>query len=266
LFERVVFPLDLTEPAVEILDNIRFLKQFNPEKVFLIYVATPGTPVRQKYRNRLKEYETRIGEEGLACEAVLNEGIPAKQVTELAKEKSAGLIYIPWRRKHALHRRFLGSSTREIIRLTETPVFIHKYTREVGERFSLENILYATDFDEAAKRAAPFLEFLSNRIQRIVFLYVGRRAADPMTQHERENRILLKLEELQKKIHLGKGTEVENHLETGNPIREILKKSRKSEIDLIVLGRFNDSPLRKVIGETAEKVADKSPCSILMIP
>ncbi len=132
-------------------------------------------------------------------------------------------------------------------------------------RKNLPRILFATDFGAAAGRARQYLEELSVLNAEIVILHVGKRAADPDSEARRSQVAEEELNALSRQISASTpGPDV--HDTVGDPPRKILQEAHKRHIDLILLGRFNDSPLRKLVGSTAEEVADKAQCSILLVP
>jgi universal stress protein A len=59
---------------------------------------------------------------------------------------------------------------------------------------------------------------------------------------------------------------VTGHLATGDPVDEILKRSRSLSADLLILGTLDAVGLERfLLGSVADKVAKRAPCSVLIV-
>jgi len=73
------------------------------------------------------------------------------------------------------------------------------------------------------------------------------------------------LENLRKDL-IEKDLSVRTHLVTGTPYREILKKSGREKVDLIVMGTHGRTGVKRLLlGSVAEKVVRLSTCPVLTV-
>ena len=68
------------------------------------------------------------------------------------------------------------------------------------------------------------------------------------------------------KISLGKGVEPKLIIKEGNVVNEITKCAQKEKCNLIVVGQKGlGATMKFLIGSVSNKLANKSPCSILIV-
>lgn len=264
MFKKVLFPLSFDIDVVQIINTSRFLYELNIEQFHLLHVISGGLGESSTARNLLEKAAAYIRENtGFSVSADLAEGHAATQIVTLAKERMFDLIFIPAHNKNIMTRTLLGSTSSDVIRMTETPALIYKCFFQ--EPLSWSTVLYATDFEEAAERAIPYVQFLGQVASKLIIQHVGRRAADPQTESKRQQMVGEKLVGLKKEL-TPFWREISTVTEIGNPPAAICDTSRSFRADLVVLGRGNAGFLKKLLGSTAERVANTVDSSILLVP
>jgi nucleotide-binding universal stress UspA family protein len=147
-------------------------------------------------------------------------------------------------------------------------------TIERKQSVSFKNILFATDFSEASRRAVPYAEAIARRYGSKIYLVhvIPSEARIPLaiepmpTELDRD----LVHAELDVKAFLSEGAlggiPHEVLLEQG-PIWEALSALiRQDEIDLLVLGTHGRGGLKKVIlGSVAEELFRRASCPVLTV-
>lgn len=259
VFAKALLPVDLHQDADEIKTRGKFIQQLGTVYCQILHVAGFGSLLRAK--QCLLNCANQLHEIGLQAEWALQEGIPAKTITNFAQTKQCDYIYIPSRRTNALYRTLLGSTAREVVRVTEVPVFIHKQHPPYWQPASLRTVLLATDFGPAVQRALPYAQALGAPDRHLTILHVGQRSADPHAEKRRQEQIQKGLDILTglAKPHFAS---LITRTGVGSPARRILAE----KADVIVLGRLNKRPLGDFLGSTAEEVTQESRCSILLVP
>jgi len=121
----------------------------------------------------------------------------------------------------------------------------------------VRNVLFATDFSEASRAAAPVAHAHAKRWGATVhLLYVD--ATGTKEPHP-------ELDGLAKE--LGADVPVKAVCESGIPADEILTYAEKNRIDLIVLGTHGRTGMSRVLlGSVAERVTRMSTCPVLTVP
>jgi nucleotide-binding universal stress UspA family protein len=152
-----------------------------------------------------------------------------------------------------------------VVRLTDLPVLVHKdYPRQNGNR-SVKNVLYATDFGAAASRAFGYVPAFGSNDAALTLLHVGERGADPEAEKARQKWVSVRLAEKRASLEGHYGL-VRTESLLGAPHRRILQVAKSMAADMILVGRFNDNPIRKIVGSTLERISDKAHCSLFVVP
>jgi nucleotide-binding universal stress UspA family protein len=140
-----------------------------------------------------------------------------------------------------------------------------------------EKILYPTDFSDASKKAIDYLVQLKDAgAKEIVILHViDEKGIDAVYRYgagsaveiigaiEKEAR--QEGEKIEKKLKQH-GLEVKVRIETGVPLKEILKVEEEEKVSAIVIGSHGKTNLEEmVLGSVSEKVIRKSKNPVLVI-
>ena len=140
-----------------------------------------------------------------------------------------------------------------------------------------EKILYPTDFSDVSKKALNYLVQLKDAgTKEIVVLHVidekgidaisryAAGSAEPMireiTKEAREEG-----KKIEKKLMQG-GLNVKIRIETGVPLKEILKVEEEERVSVIVIGSHGKTNLEEMfLGSVSEKVIRQSKTPVLII-
>ncbi len=140
-----------------------------------------------------------------------------------------------------------------------------------------EKILYPTDFSDASKKAIDYLVQLKDAgAKEIVILHViDEKGIDAIYRYgagsaveiigaiEKEARE--EGEKIEKKLRQP-GLEVKVRIETGVPLKEILKVEEEEKVSAIVIGSHGKTNLQEmVLGSVSEKVIRQSKKPVLVI-
>ncbi len=268
MFSNLLLPVDLTEPTAQLYEMIRFVYQFDCREVHLLHVLSSGTENRHKIEKRLAQRSEQLQvSEDLTVYTDIQQGHVATTVIEQAQRRDVECMYVPWRNKNFFYHTLLGSTTKDMVRMAYRPVFIYKRLRKIekGREGKLGSIIFPTDFGEAASRAWTFIENLAPYADSLTVLHVGKRAGDPDSESAREKEVNEKLENLREEYKT-RFPSIRLKSVIGSPKKRILESVHSQRADLVVMGRFNDTSIRTVFGSTSETVADKSECSVLVVP
>jgi nucleotide-binding universal stress UspA family protein len=147
-----------------------------------------------------------------------------------------------------------------------------------GGQQMFDKILYPTDFSDVARKALGYLKRLKDSgVREVVVLHVidyhGFDALHRLVGEEKfEDLKKIRMEETQK--HLQKvakelteaGLKVKLRIETGIPMREILKVEKEEAVSAIVIGSHGLSNLQEMfLGSVSEKVIRRSKTPVFVI-
>jgi len=141
-----------------------------------------------------------------------------------------------------------------------------------------EKILYPTDFSDVSKKALDYIKQLKESgAKEVVLLHVmdqrgtealHRFMEDSKIQELKKNRkneatkLLMSIEKELKEA----GLAVKSRIETGIPVREILRVEKEEDVSVMVIGSHGMSNLEEMfLGSVSEKVIRKCPKAVLVV-
>ncbi|MCF8011772.1 MAG: universal stress protein [Clostridiales bacterium] len=265
MFAKALFPIDLNQTMEETITRAKFISQLGTKYIHFLHIMPPGLGNLGHAQRRLDDIAVMLHSYGFGITRKARVGSPADTICQEAKDNDASYIYIPGRCKNVMYYALLGSTTRDVIRLTEKPAFVHKKRPDPWKQKGLSRVIYATDFEETAERSLTYLKSLSSTVSDITILHAGQRGSDPVSEKRRQLNVNNNLEHLEKELAKD-FAEVKVRAGVGLPDKLILEEAELSCVDLVVLGSLNQGLKQKIIGSTAEEVTGKSKCSILLVP
>lgn len=265
MFDKVLFPLNFKESDARIAEMLAFIRHFGTKQVVFLHVSSFGAAGSRKAERRLREVAENASEQGFETRVLLRNGSAANEIVRVCAEEELDFICFSWKRKSWIQRSVLGSTTRDVIRLSDIPVFVKKRMPPSPEESGL-TVVYGTDFQATDAQISPYLCFSGLTAQRLWLVHVGSRAPDPEAERRRVKEVEANLARLSREFS-DNYEEINEVATVGTPRREIVRRARRVGADLIVLGKSDKTTtFAEVIGSTAEEVPHSARCSVLLVP
>ncbi|WP_291321745.1 universal stress protein [Desulfonatronospira sp.] len=265
MFKKVLQPVDLNESIAEIKIRASFLYKMKAEELMLFYVLTPGLGSHKHAESRLRHFKSVLNEVGINVHYKVEEGHVAVEITKAAREQKADLIYIPASGRNFLISSLLGSTTQDVVRLADNPVWVHKKRPDLRHEEQMHRVVFATDFQQAAEKCCQLVYFIGELVPELVILHVGERAADPYSEQIRRENVNENLEKL-KEQYSGYFRKIRQLSRIGSPAGHILDVVDETRADAVILGRLNEPFPLHVMGSTCARVVSRVNSSVLLIP
>ncbi len=266
MLKTALVKVSLKEPPVRVAEMVAALRSFGTQEVHLVHVrASGGLTFPEKKRAQLERFREQAEALGLAAEVHILDGHAPTRILQAAWQLDADYIAIVWVHKAVLRQALLGSIDGDIVRMSDSPVFIFKQ-RFPGRTESLDSVLYATDFQATDARVLPYLKNRGFQARALYMLHVGERAPDPATDKARREEVLANLRRLANECaHAYENVET---LEALGPVgRTIVKTARATRVDLVIVGKVdNPDMFKKLVGSVADQLPQRAPCSVFIIP
>jgi nucleotide-binding universal stress UspA family protein len=209
--------------------------------------------------------------EGVACESLVREGVPAQQILAAARQFQADRVLLGTRSRSKLSKLLLGSVAEQVLRSVNLPVVTvgpeaHLPVGECGENV----VLHATTLRETSRPSAALAcQIAAARRQRLLLLHV----LPPMNEMERkgiptglDSMAMRELLDLAAEIHSEVGGKVEPVVVHGNPSIEILAASVERHASLIVLAATDRSAFESLTRDrTVYRVLAHARCPVLTL-
>lgn len=237
--------------------------EINPEFMALAPQLLEDT--EKEVKKHLDGIKDRLSNENVQCETILREGdVPHQFIVEEADKNEADLIVMGRRGKAGVLRFILGGVTSKVIGLTSKKVLVAPRAASI----SWKNIVIATDGSKQSEAAAQEALSLAKQFGKPATLH----AVAVLRRNPSEERIKISENALQEIESNAKkeNVKVETILIKDTPheiIHEsILKYAQEKGADLIVMGSFGRTGLKKLLmGSVAERVLCHTECAVLVV-
>jgi nucleotide-binding universal stress UspA family protein len=280
VFEKVLIPTDFSKHArkvIELAGDIPGVKEVVLLNVVardpLARVWNPVTEVKEAEKKLLDE-ESYLKAPGVnvrvkAIGALEGEVMGAIQ--RVADDEKISLIVMGARGKSLIHRIFLGSVARDVLRFVNAHLLIMRFktldaTGDL-ERFGAQifsKVLYPTDFSQSSEAGLSFIKTMDaiNEIQLLHVISKGETQEEiDADVIESNNRLKEMAEDLSKS-----GKKVASHVVVGNPVEEILNLAKLEDVSLIAMSAQGAIAIKSGrIGSTAYDVANSAARPVLIL-
>ncbi len=292
MFEKILIATDFSPASDCLIECVSELKSFGVKKAVLahvVYVAnTRGLEEMLKAQApaHLKAQETRLKAQGLDVETAFEFGIPGRDLNALAEQHDVSAILIG-SHGHSLVKSTLGGVSFRLLQTARRPVFLSRIkVLKEGQscnvsvcRDVFSDVLFATDFSDAAERAFGYVEEIARELRsKITLIHVFRRSSaevplgeagikkqkdiDRRRMEEKKGR----LEQMKERLE-ALGSTVEVVWKSGTAAKEILACAAKTPSSLIVMGNHGRGFFREaLLGSVANDVVRRAEVPVLLIP
>jgi len=268
MFEKTLIPVAYGERPEELRKAGTILKSLGASSVCLYHVNEPGSFFRGADLSWLTLLAEALEETGLVVEIKMGDGHIASAIAETALLEGVDGIYMKAKRRWHIETMLLGSVSRDLLRLADVPVFVHKVRPRLPDDGAEPGhsdlaVLYATDLDETSARPLPYvMEFRGAWCH---VLHVRGRMADPLAERVRREAVDEQLNAVAEELR-PYFERVTAEQRIGDPAAQVLHVSDRIEADVVVLGRKSPAFLSAPMGYTAERIVTGSSASIFLVP
>ncbi|NVL91099.1 MAG: universal stress protein [Desulfobacterales bacterium] len=204
-------------------------------------------------------------------------GVPYTEILRLARKEDVDLVIMGPHTKAEKgvrsYRSVVGSTMQGSSRGARCPVMI--VGRAVPKaKLEFANILFGTDFSKASDAAFLFAYNMAKKLGSKLYLFHALGIiSSPGAAIDSQEEIEKKLEEVKEKIkdrYISRLEGFDNYeIKTweGIPYMEIVKFSRRKEIDLIVMAHHSKEkdPEKALLGSTLEQVVIRAGCPVVSV-
>ncbi|MDA8431955.1 MAG: universal stress protein [Nitrospiraceae bacterium] len=204
----------------------------------------------------LKSIKARASGEKVRCEVFLRSGTsPSQLIVEEATQRQCDMIIIGRRGRRGLERVLLGSAASKVIGHAHCRVLVVPK----AARLPFRNMLVATDGSEHAEKAAAAAVEIAGRTGGSLLVVS---VISPGNEKEIAEANVAAVASAAQKA----GVAVEAITPTGRPSDVIAETAGGRGVDLIVIGTFGSSGLKKfLMGSTTEKAIGMAGCATLIV-
>jgi nucleotide-binding universal stress UspA family protein len=208
--------------------------------------------------------------QNIACDALVREGNPARQIEAAVRQFHAGRVLLGTRSRSRLGKLLIGSVAEQVLRSVNLPVFTVGPEAHLPVKCDERVVLHATTLRETSRPSAALAcQFAASQGARLVLLHV----LPPMDEMERnglptglDSVAMRELCILAEETGGGWSITVEPHVAHGNPTIEILAAASEMCARLIVLGATERSAFENLARDrTIYRVLAHARCPVLTL-
>ncbi|PWM76777.1 MAG: hypothetical protein DBY32_11720 [Phascolarctobacterium sp.] len=277
MFDKVLLATDLSEEADGLLNCFYSLCPEVDTEIAVAHVfkdksdAEPGSSSFKKVQSRVRALVAELRRAGYEeAREIYRSGEVFEELTDVAEKEDAGLIMVASHGKGFFKSALLGSTTFDLARATDRPLFVSKPVEndaeEMLQRNLLHRILVPTDFSLKSLSALDVIRMLREHITEVIFVHVVERSR---SQEDLEDKIRTagrRLQELVDEIKIF-GIKAAYHVRKGAASKEILRLAEKEDVSLIVMAKTGAGLVKGlVMGSTAQNVTLNAERSLLLLP
>lgn len=266
-FTKIVVPLSGTSLAEQVLPIARsFARSYNAT-LNLIAVGEKDKFDEKDQAEYLEMVSGLIEADGLKSDFETRKGDPATEIDAFAGEINADLIIMTTRGKFSVDNILNSDSiAQRVIKKTLTPTLLVRPTDNWRSRRSkFKQILVALDGSEAAEVILPYIRAFANHFDSKVLLFSVPEGSESEAYGETIKQYLDDIAETLKE----EGFNVITLVAGSGPARTIVALSEEENVDLIMMtshGRGGTERNSIHLGSVTDKVVQKTPCPVFIVP
>jgi nucleotide-binding universal stress UspA family protein len=273
--KTILFATDFSENSKKAFPYAASLAKAFAAKLILMHIEEPGEsdPANPAHSfQSLGDYDGEVETERITMRG----HAPYKHILDLSRKKNCDLIVLATHGRSALAQFFLGGSTaEEVARYSSIPVFIVKVEQDQApETYTgrLKEILYTTDFSEAAKEAFAMAASFAKKFGARLFVlhsieddsadfYQGLGIGGDNLKTQVEEYLKNHVSAL-----AGADAVTSYHVTEGRSETEIVKFIEDNSVDLVAIATQGHAGLQEdLLGSTTDRVIRLAPCPVLAV-
>ena len=274
-FSKVLLATDMSAHAAKLTGCLVSLCPDTDTEIILAHVidgdddADPHGSSYPKIQAQLEEYKKDLLESEYEEISIITPkgDDPCDALIKIAEEEDIDMMLVASHNKSFLQRALQGSTTFDLARETDLPLFISKdEDDEEDEEALLDRILVATDFSKTSLDALNVIRKLREYVGKVYFLHVIERSRSKEDYRSKKDNADMLLSELCDELKIF-GIESEYCIAKGTASKRIEDLCNKEKITLIMMGKTGaDMDEPQSLGSTAENVVLNVDCATLLLP
>ncbi|MBM7615019.1 universal stress protein [Alkaliphilus hydrothermalis] len=276
--KKVLIATDFSTAADGLLNCVAELKQMGMEEALLVHVIDirigEGSILHLQQSGRKKLEEIAKGLEGYGIKTKLYTpiGFAATEIVQIARAEDASLILIGSRGRGVIKEVFIGSTTFDVIRLSNVPVLVEKYIKNKDQKYvnacidKFQKILLPIDFSECSRGIVKEVKEMANVVQEVVLLSVVEQGESYQELEKVKDHVRAKINDLVMEFEV-LGIAAKGIVQAGIPSKCIVELAGKEKVTSIMMGTRGKGLIKSLLlGSTSDAVARTAKRAVILIP
>ena len=272
-FDRVLLATDLTPESDNLTECLFSLCPDTETEVVLAHVfdddddADPDGSKYKKVSSRLEGYKNDLEQAGYEEISVVTPvGEPFEAISRTGEDVQADLIMVASHGKGFIKSAIMGSTTFDLARATNLPLFINKDEDGLCGGHLLDTVMIPTDFSKKSLSALNIVRGWREYVGKVIFMHVIERSRSKHDYKEQYANARMLLQELVDEMKIF-GIDADFRIARGAASKEIAHLVRQEHVNMIMMTKTGAGLVKGlVIGSTSQNVILNADCSILLLP
>jgi len=288
--ERILCPVDFSEPSAKAYSSAQSLARHYHAKLFLqhvvdfvlpsyayyvdaVYITELLQSIRDGARKQLQDFAKSHTRTGVQPECFVHKGRVTDSILSLAAAQKVDLIVLGPHGRKGADRAALGSTAEKVLRKAHCPVLVsRKQASALGvpdgapDSVQLRKVIFCTDFSDPARRALEYaLSVAAEYDAEITLLHV---LENVQTLANIQEAIATATKQLEKLIPpVGDNAKkVKTMVRIGRAYEQIIQHASDIQADLLIIAVRGRNVLDlAVFGSTTYRVIQLGSCSVLAV-
>ncbi|MGC8871814.1 MAG: universal stress protein [Caldimicrobium sp.] len=222
--------------------------------------------ILKPYENLLAKAQEYFNKERILSKFLLEEGDPYEKIVDIAYSENCDLIVLGKRRSN-FQRLLLGSTTARVIGYSPVDVLVIPARSKVSWGKMLVAIDQSSYSEKAFSKALKLGKFYNSELYLLSVIDLPFEAITeaPELYETLGEKLKPYLQDLQNQAS-SQGIQAKIFIKEGDPAEEIIKFSQEKEIEIIVMGSYGKTGLKRLLmGSVTEKVITLSEKPVLVV-
>jgi nucleotide-binding universal stress UspA family protein len=288
--ERILCPVDFSEPSARAYDSAQSLAQYYHVKLFLqhvvdfvlpsyayyadaVYITELFETIRDEAQKQLQDFAKSQTRTGVEPECFVHEGGVTDSILSFAAARKVDLIVMGTHGLKGVDRATLGSATEKVLRKAHCPVLVsrkpgHTVVAPDGAQslIRLRKVIFCTDFSDPARRALEYALSVAAEFDAEITLF--HVLEDVQTLANIKEAITTATKQLDKLIPPdgGKAAKIRTMVRIGRAYEQIVQLALEIQAELLIMAvRGRNALDLAVFGSTTYRAIQLGSCSVLAV-
>ena len=288
--ERILCPVDFSEPSARAYDSAQSLARHYQAKLFLqhvvdfvlpayayyadaVYINELFRTIRDGARKQLLDFAKSHTRSDVHPECLVHEGSATNSILSFAAAQDVDLIVMGTHGLKGFDRAALGSVTEKVLRKAHCPVLVSRRrgqgvaAPEVGQdAVQLRRVVFCTDSSDPARGALEYaLSVAAEYDAEITLLHV---LEDVQRLDNIQEAIATAAKQIDKLVpaECGGSPKIKTMVRIGRDYEQIIQFASEIQADLLIMAvRGRNALDLAVFGSTTYRAIQLGPCSVLAV-
>ncbi|MDW7649819.1 MAG: universal stress protein [Bacillota bacterium] len=276
MFKKILLATDFSQCAEQLWHCVGELKGLGAEELVAVHISPlmSGGRLEAYAEEKLSAQIEAVRDLGMQAKVVVRTGPAAQEINALAETEGMDLVLIGAKGESWIREFFLGSTARDLIRISHTPILVEKFKMLTDEREcaavcerKFQRVLLPIDFSEDSLRIFSLVkDRLAKWVDEVILVHIVDRGSSGDMIEKMKSEATDRLIALSQNLE-DAGVSTQVRVRIGIPSSYITQLAEDDAVTLVMMATRGAGSIKELlIGSTTENVARHSSRPVLLFP